>query len=61
VFLRRLVFDGQKKLIIHSHIYFRRIKARGTELEKRLLEAMSNENWGASSSLLNQLAQDTYD
>ena len=39
----------------------RRIKARGTDLEKRLLEALSGENWGASSSLLNHIAQDTYD
>mmetsp|Transcript_35351 Transcript_35351/g.45583 ORF Transcript_35351/g.45583 Transcript_35351/m.45583 type:complete len:441 (+) Transcript_35351:105-1427(+) len=38
-----------------------RIKARGSEVEKRLMEAMSNENWGASSSLMNNLAQDTYD
>jgi len=38
-----------------------RVKARGTEVEKRLLEALSSENWGASSSLLNQIAQDTYD
>ena len=37
------------------------VKARGTELEKRLFEALSSENWGASSSLLNQIAQDTYD
>ena len=37
------------------------MKARGTDLEKRLLEALSSENWGASSSLLNQIAQDTYD
>mmetsp|Transcript_6575 Transcript_6575/g.15092 ORF Transcript_6575/g.15092 Transcript_6575/m.15092 type:complete len:137 (+) Transcript_6575:279-689(+) len=38
-----------------------RIKTRGTEIERRLLEALSGENWGASSSLLNQIAQDTYD
>ena len=36
-------------------------KSQGTEIEKRLTEALSGENWGASSSLLNQIAQDTYD
>ena len=39
----------------------RRVKARGTDVEKRLLEALSGENWGAASTVLNQLAQDTYD
>jgi hypothetical protein len=28
--------------------FLRRVKARGTELEKRLLEALSGENWGGS-------------
>jgi hypothetical protein len=48
-------------LVVSSPPIIRRIKARGTDLEKRLLEALSGENWGASSSLLNQIAQDTYD
>ena len=38
-----------------------RIQARGSDVEKRMLEALSGENWGASSSLLNQIASDTYD
>jgi len=38
------------------------IKARyGTEAEKKLEEALSNKNWGASSSLLNDIAQMTFD
>jgi epsin len=38
-----------------------RIQARGSDIEKRMFEALSGENWGASSSLLNQIASDTYD
>jgi epsin len=32
-----------------------------TEMEKRMHEALSNKNWGASSTLMNQIASDTYD
>ncbi len=32
-----------------------------TEVEKRMYEAISNKNWGASSTLMNQIAADTYD
>lgn len=32
-----------------------------TEMEKRMAEALSNKNWGASSTLMNQIAADTYD
>jgi epsin len=32
-----------------------------TEMEKRMGEALSNKNWGASSTLMNQIASDTYD
>ena len=39
----------------------RHTSARGSEVDKRLLEALSGDNWGASSSLLNQIANDTYD
>ncbi len=31
-----------------------------TETEKKLDEALSNENWGASSTLLNDIAQLTF-
>jgi len=34
---------------------------RGTELEKKVKEATSNENWGAPSSLLNEIARATFD
>ncbi|EKU23195.1 epsin, partial [Nannochloropsis gaditana CCMP526] len=30
-------------------------------MEKRMHEALSNKNWGASSTLMNQIASDTYD
>lgn len=32
-----------------------------TELEKKVDEALSSANWGASSTLLNQIAQATFD
>ncbi|CAN0308421.1 unnamed protein product [Ectocarpus sp. 12 AP-2014] len=31
------------------------------DTEKRVYEALSNKNWGASSTLLNDIARDTYD
>jgi hypothetical protein len=38
------------------------VKSRmGTETDKKLEEALSNKNWGASSTLLNELAQLTYE
>lgn len=38
------------------------VKAKmGTDVEKKLEEALSNKNWGASSTLLNEIAQLTYD
>ena len=33
----------------------------GTETEKKIAEALSNKNWGASSTTLNEIAQITYD
>ena len=33
----------------------------GTETERKIDEALSNKNWGASSTLLNEIAQITYD
>ncbi|CAN0336310.1 unnamed protein product, partial [Phaeothamnion confervicola] len=32
-----------------------------TDTEKRVVEVLSNKNWGASSSLMNDIAKDTYD
>ncbi|EOD37464.1 EpsinR [Emiliania huxleyi CCMP1516] len=37
------------------------VKATGTELEKKIAEACSNKPWGASSTMLAELAQHTYD
>ncbi|EQC26979.1 hypothetical protein SDRG_15194 [Saprolegnia diclina VS20] len=38
------------------------VKARmGSETERKIEEALSNKNWGASSTLLNELAQLTYE
>ena len=37
------------------------VKATGTELEKRIAEACSNKPWGASSTMLSEIAQSTYD
>ena len=37
-----------------------RVKPKN-ETERRMGEALSNENWGASSTLLNEIAQDTFD
>ncbi|CBJ27650.1 conserved unknown protein [Ectocarpus siliculosus] len=34
---------------------------RANDTEKRVYEALSNKNWGASSTLLNDIARDTYD
>ena len=34
---------------------------RGTDLEKKVKEATSNENWGAPSTLMYEIAQATYD
>ena len=31
------------------------------DTEKRVYEAVSGENWGASSTTLNEIAQDTFD
>lgn len=31
------------------------------ETEKKVYEAMSSKNWGASSTLLNDIANETYD
>ena len=40
----------------------RDVSARmGTETERKIDEALSNKNWGASSTLLNEIAQITYD
>jgi epsin len=38
-----------------------RVKVTGTELEKKIAEACSNKPWGASSTMLSELAQCTYD
>lgn len=34
--------------------------SKKTELEKTLDQALSNENWGASGTMLNDLAQASY-
>ena len=34
--------------------------SKKTELEKTLDQALSNENWGASGTMLNELAQASY-
>ena len=34
---------------------------RGTELEKKVKEATSNENWGAPNSLLREIARSSFD
>ena len=39
----------------------RRTKVTGTELEKKIAEACSNKPWGASSTMLAEIAQSTYD
>ena len=31
------------------------------ETEKRVYEALSSKNWGASTTMLNEIAQDSYD
>ena len=36
-------------------------KVTGTELEKKIAEACSNKPWGASSTMLSEIAQSTYD
>ena len=33
----------------------------GSDTEKKIAEALSNQNWGASSTLLNEIAQITFD
>ncbi|CAH0479053.1 unnamed protein product [Peronospora belbahrii] len=38
------------------------VKAKmGTDVERKIEEALSNKNWGASSTLLNEISQLTYD
>lgn len=38
------------------------VKAKmGTDIERKMEEALSNKNWGASSTLLNEISQLTYD
>ena len=32
-----------------------------TELEKKIYEVLSHKNWGSSSTLLNEIAENTYD
>jgi hypothetical protein len=34
---------------------------RGTDLEKKVKEATSNENWGAPNSLLREIARASFD
>lgn len=41
--------------------YRRDTIAPRNDTEKRVYEALSNKNWGASSTLLNDIARDTYD
>ena len=36
------------------------MNSKKTELEKTLDQALSNENWGASGTMLNELAQASY-
>ena len=36
-------------------------KVTGTELEKKIAEACSNKPWGASTTMLSEIAQSTYD
>ena len=43
--------SGMKKLL----------SRRKTETQRKIDEALSNKNWGASSTLLNEIAQITYD
>ena len=38
-----------------------RVKVTGTELEKKIADACSNKPWGASSTMLSEIAQATYD
>ena len=37
-----------------------RVKPKN-DTEKRVYEALSGDNWGASSTTLNEIAQDTFD
>ena len=37
------------------------VMVAGTELEKKIAEACSNKPWGASSTMLAEIAQSTYD
>jgi len=37
------------------------VKVTGTELEKKIAEACSNKPWGASSTMMQEIAQSTYD
>lgn len=37
------------------------VKVTGTELEKKIAEACSNKPWGASTTMLSEIAQATYD
>ena len=36
-------------------------KLGGTELEKKIQEACSNKPWGASTTMMSEIAQSTYD
>lgn len=39
----------------------RRNKLAGTEMERKIAEATNNKPWGASSTMLQEIAQGTFD
>ena len=46
--------------IKYIHHRFNQAKPK-TDVETRVYEVLSHKNWGASTSLMNEIAQDTFD
>ena len=55
-------FFLSRKTHFRSHLVHRFNQAKPkTETETKMYEILSHKNWGASSSLMNEIARDTYD
>ena len=47
-------------LLLYFYCSFNQVKPKN-DVEVRVYEVLSHKNWGASSTLMNEIAQDTFD
>ena len=45
---------------LHKQFSFNQVKPKN-DVEARVYEVLSHKNWGASTTLMNEIAQDTFD